>query len=59
MTLALKGNIEAVKQHLAAGTDVNAKADMAPEVVLESCHISVTEFINLDLLKKYAGKGNT
>ncbi len=24
---ALKGNIEAVKQHIAAGTDVNAKGD--------------------------------
>ena len=56
---ALKGNIEAVKQHLAAGTDVNAKADMAPEVVLESCHISVAECVGLDLLKKYTDKENT
>ena len=56
---ARTGNIEAVKQHLAAGTDVNATADMTLKVVLESCHISVTECVSLDLLKKYAGKENT
>jgi hypothetical protein len=53
------GNIEVVKQHLAAGADVNATADMTLKVVLESCHISVTECVSLDLLKKYAGKENT
>jgi ankyrin repeat protein len=53
------GNIEAVKQHLASGADVNATADMTLKVVLESCHISVTECVSLDLLKKYAGKENT
>ena len=35
------------------------KADMAPEIVLESCHISVTEFIDLELLKQYAVKEST
>ena len=29
-------------------------ADMAPEIVLESCHISVTEFVDIEVLKKYA-----
>jgi uncharacterized protein (DUF2237 family) len=32
------------------------KADMEPEIVLESCHISVTEFVDLELLKQYAAK---
>jgi len=35
------------------------KAGMAPEIVLESCHISVTEFVDLELLKKYAVEENT
>ena len=33
------------------------KAGMAPEIVLESCHLSVTEFVDLELLKQYAVKG--
>ena len=31
-------------------------ADMAPKIVLESCHISVTEFVDIEVLKKYAVK---
>ena len=27
-------------------------ADMAPKIVLESCHISVTEFVDIEVLKK-------
>ena len=56
---ARHGNIEAVKQHLASGADVNATADMTLKVVLESCHISVTECVGLDLLKKSTDKENT
>jgi len=57
--VASLGNIEAVKQHLASGADVNATADMALKVILESCHISVAECVGLDLLKKYTDKENT
>ena len=35
------------------------KAGMAPEIVLESCHLSVTEFVDLELLKQYAVKEDT
>ena len=56
---ARTGNHEAVKQHLASGADVNATADMALKVILESCHISVAECVGLDLLKKYTDKENT
>ena len=31
-------------------------ADMAPKIVLQSCHISVTEFVDIEVLKKYAVK---
>jgi uncharacterized protein (DUF2237 family) len=34
------------------------KAGMAPKIVLESCHLSVTEFVDLELLKQYAVKEN-
>tara|TARA_B100001250_G_scaffold401668_1_gene413834 strand:- start:10657 stop:11025 length:369 start_codon:yes stop_codon:yes gene_type:complete len=34
-------------------------ADMAPEIVLESCHISVTEFVDIEVLKKYAVKNES
>ena len=37
------------------GTVLDAiKADKAPEIVLEATHISVLEFIDLDVLKQYA-----
>ena len=35
------------------------KAGMAPGIVLGSCHLSVTEFVDLELLKQYAVKENT
>ena len=35
------------------------KAGMAPGIVLESCHLSVTEFVDLELLKQYAVKEDT
>ena len=48
------GNIEAVKQHLAAGTDVNAK-DNKDETPLNMAYISDQTEI-ADLLSKHGGK---
>ena len=48
------GNIEAVKQHLAAGADVNAKTSkgMTPlDIVIELRHPETA-----DLLRKHGGK---
>ena len=50
-TAAARGDIEAVKQHLAAGTDVNAK--------YEECATSLDWAKNeetADLLRKHGGK---
>lgn len=33
------------------------KAGMAPKIALKSCHISIIEFIDLELLKKYDFEG--
>ena len=33
------------------------KEGMAPKIVLKSCHISIIEFIDLELLKKYDFEG--
>ena len=33
------------------------KAGMAPKIFLKSCHISIIEFIDLELLKKYDFEG--
>ncbi len=35
------------------------KAGMAPGIVLESCHLYVTEFVDMELLKQYAVKEDT
>ena len=51
---ARDGNIEAVKQHLAAGTDVNAK-DNKDETPLNIAYISDQTEI-ADLLSKLGGK---
>ena len=45
-----KGNIEAVKQHLAAGTDVNAK-DVVGKTLLD-----LTNPETAGLLRKHGGK---
>ena len=59
---AVDGNIEAVKQHIAAGTDVNAK-DKDDETPLDTAikrnrshpnHLRRTEIA--DLLRKHGGK---
>ena len=34
------------------------KAGMAPGIILRSCHLSVTEFVDIELLKQYAVKEN-
>ena len=52
---AEEGNIEAVKQHLAAGTDVNAKDDI-DYTPLDSAD-SKTK--TADLLRKHGGKYST
>ena len=49
---ARDGNIEAVKQHLAAGTDVNAKADNG----LTPLDYAEDEPEIADLLRKHGGK---
>ena len=46
-----KGNVEAIKQHLAAGTDVNAK-DMNGDTPLDVARHPKTA----DLLRKHGGK---
>ena len=47
-----KGNIEAVKQHLAAGTDVNAK-DVVGKTLLD-----LTNPETAGLLRKHGGKAS-
>ena len=51
---AFKGNIEAVKQHLAAGTDVNAKdedGDTPLDSTIKDKHPEIA-----DLLRKHGAK---
>ena len=49
---ARTGNIEAVKQHIAAGADVNAK-DAAGNTPLD---LSISKLEIADLLRKHSGK---
>ena len=49
-----EGNIEAVKQHLAAGTDVNAKDDDG-KTPLDSA-IKYKQTATADLLRQHGGK---
>mgnify|MGYP001117221413 CR=1 FL=1 len=49
---AMKGNIGAVKQHLDAGADVNAK-DAAGNTPLD---LSISKLETADLLRKHGGK---
>ena len=51
---AYTGNIEAVKQHLAAGTDVNAKIDDGRTPLDLAIQVKNTE--TADLLRKHGGK---
>jgi ankyrin repeat protein len=51
---AEEGNIEAVKQHLAAGTDVNAKIEDGKTPLDLAIHLKRTE--TADLLRKHGGK---
>ena len=51
---AYDGNIEAVKQHLAAGTDVNAKDDAGQTPLNWAIDFKKTEIANL--LRKHGGK---
>jgi len=51
---AEKGNIEAVKQHLAAGTDVNALDDDGGTPLALAIRSGNTE--TADLLRKHGGK---
>ena len=51
-TAAMMGNIEAVKQHLAAGADVNAKADRGDTPLDKAKRHPETA----DLLRKHGGK---
>ena len=51
---AEEGNIEAVKQHLAAGTDVNAKDDDGYTPL--DLAIDYEEIETADLLRKHGGK---
>ena len=53
-TATKKGNIEAVKQHLAAGTDVNAKDDDGYTPL--DLAIDYEEIETADLLRKHGGK---
>ena len=48
------GNIEAVKQHLAAGTDVNAKDVFGDTPLDQAIQLKQTE--TADLLRKHGGK---
>jgi ankyrin repeat protein len=52
---AFDGNIEAVKQHLAAGTDVNAKGGVNGETPLDLA-IAFKHTELADLLRKHGGK---
>ena len=52
---ASSGNIEAVKQHLAAGTDVNAKGGVNGETPLDLA-IAFKHTELADLLRKHGGK---
>jgi ankyrin repeat protein len=54
---AKDGNIEAVKQHLAAGTDVNAKDDDGYTPL--DLAIDYEEIETADLLRKHGGKHGT
>ena len=56
-TATKKGNIEAVKQHLAAGTDVNAKDDDGYTPL--DLAIDYEEIETADLLRKHGGKHGT
>ncbi len=51
---AKKGNIEAFKQHLAAGTDVNAKDDDGETPLVFAITFKRTKTANL--LRKHGGK---
>jgi len=51
---AAAGNIEAVKQHLAAGADVNAKGVGGITPLDSAINVNLTEII--DLLRKHGGK---
>ena len=48
---AYNGNIEAVKQHLAAGTDVNAKTDWGSTLLHEAAHEGHKEVAELLIAK--------
>ena len=48
------GNIEAIKQHLAAGTDVNAKMEDGDTPLDWAIEINRTE--TADLIRKHGGK---
>ena len=52
---AFDGNIEAVKQHIAGGTDVNAKDESGEETPLDTA-ISNDQTKTADLLRKHGGK---
>ena len=52
---AEKGNIEAVKQHLAAGADVNAKGEEFGDTPLDWA-IDFKRIKTADLLRKHGGK---
>ena len=52
---AYDGNIEAVKQHLAAGADVNAKDENFVGTPLDVA-ILLNETATADLLRKHGGK---
>ena len=53
---AAKGNVEAVKQHLAAGTDVNAKNDDGRTPLDSIYHIRGGKPETFTLLRKHGGK---
>jgi len=52
---AAKGNIEVVKQHLAAGADVNAKGEEFGDTPLDWA-IDFKRIKTADLLRKHGGK---
>ena len=53
-TAAYKGNIEAVKQHLDAGADVNAKEDDGTTPLDRAIQLGHPEIA--DLLRQHSGK---